>query len=637
MPRSLGTARIAWYGTWILLAARVILAFDQPSAPAGPNRPADDAQIAKLIQQLGDSQYHAREKAQDELRRLGSAAFDALLAAQDHEDIEIAMRARYLVRSLPIAWTKDADPAELKQLFKNYSEQDRKERLTRAQHFATLENYAGTAALCRIMRFDADRLLSKQAAILVLQASWPETESRQQQLAKLIRDEVASSKRPGALWLNVYARSLEAPVVPLAEWERLANAELDLLAKNPQQTDPKIARDLLRSQAQWQLRLQRDSDALATVRRTFDLITEDRQDLYELLDWCVERELHRAAEELAVRFAVQFQGDPQLLYRLAESQLKRGQREVADATADRARQLEPTKLTEHLVVAATLQRRMLTEWADREYRFVVERTKSDEPNGAVARWELAEMLFDWGKELEAAQFAQSVADAAVKNSQVYEFLSRFKQHQVDAAQVQGYTQYYFGMHFARLGNRDKQIEYFRKAIEHYPTNTDFLIAMFRVPDPDDAWRTDVKQRIEAWSGTLRKEIREYEESLQRPMDEDQRGDNGRALANTNNELAWLLSNTEGDLKEALLASLRSLELMPDYPPYLDTLGRCYYALGDYKNAVKYQSRAVQLIPKSPAMQSFHVMLRQLTLFEKALADSPAAQPKPEDSEQKEKK
>ena len=613
-----GPTRVAcsMVGLWILFCG-FVFALDTPNQPG----PQLDARIIKLIGQLGDPQYHAREKAQEELRRLGPVAFDALLVAQEHEDIEIAMRARYLVRSLPIVWTKEKDPAEVKQLFKKYSEADRSERQTRAQHFATLENHLGTAALCRIMRYDVDRILSKKAAVLILQSPWPESESQRQQLAKLIRDEIELCQRPASKWLNAYARSLESSLATLAEWDRITEAELDLLTRNPQQSSRDVARDLLRWQTQLLLRLGREEDAFASIRRAFALIGEDRQDLYEILDWCVERELHRMAEELSQRFASLFRDDAQLLYRLAESQLKRGQRETADATAQQARQVAPENTRQHAAMGVTLQGRMLTDWAEQEFRFVVSRTKPEDPIGAPVRWELAELLFDWGKELDAAEMAQALVDAGTKTPQIYEHLAPAP----EPSQVQGYANYYFGMHFAKLKDRAKQIEYFRKAIEAMPTNSDFVIAMYRVPNPDEAWKLDTQSRIKALSGRLRNENRNLEESLQRLIgDDEQRKRDSEQLAQNNNELAWLLSNTDGDYQVAIQASERSLQLEPDHAPYLDTLGRCYYALGDFDSAVKYQKRAVDKMRSNPQMtSSYHVMLRQLALFEKALADSKA--------------
>jgi tetratricopeptide (TPR) repeat protein len=45
---------------------------------------------------------------------------------------------------------------------------------------------------------------------------------------------------------------------------------------------------------------------------------------------------------------------------------------------------------------------------------------------------------------------------------------------------------------------------------------------------------------------------------------------------------------------------------------LDTLGRCYFAIGDYENAVAYQKKATKLEPFSMSMK------RQLVVFEAAL-------------------
>jgi tetratricopeptide (TPR) repeat protein len=96
------------------------------------------------------------------------------------------------------------------------------------------------------------------------------------------------------------------------------------------------------------------------------------------------------------------------------------------------------------------------------------------------------------------------------------------------------------------------------------------------------------------------------------------------LALVHNQFAWLIANTEGDFDESLRCSRRSLELQPNRAGFLDTLGRCYYAKGDYVNAVKYQTQAVALEPHSPQM------LAQLSLFETALEAQRAA-PTPDPS------
>ena len=79
------------------------------------------------------------------------------------------------------------------------------------------------------------------------------------------------------------------------------------------------------------------------------------------------------------------------------------------------------------------------------------------------------------------------------------------------------------------------------------------------------------------------------------------------------------------MQEALRASRRSLELSPDNAAYLDTLGRCYYALGDLENAIRFQSRAVQLEPSTQQIR------RQLEFFRNESAGAAkAATPPAED-------
>src|SRR3972149_5782572 len=68
------------------------------SHTAQTHEPSQQEQIAKLIDQLGDKDYFVRQRAQDELSRLGFEAFDALMAATTNDDLEIASRAKYLLR-----------------------------------------------------------------------------------------------------------------------------------------------------------------------------------------------------------------------------------------------------------------------------------------------------------------------------------------------------------------------------------------------------------------------------------------------------------------------------------------------------------------------------------------------------------
>src|SRR3990167_6755531 len=99
---------------------------------------------------------------------MGLAVFDALVEAQHHRDIEVARRARYLLRGMPVQWSVDADPQVVRSFLRDYGQQGRDERLSRIKQLATLKDSLGVEALCRITRFEADILLSKQASLQLM-------------------------------------------------------------------------------------------------------------------------------------------------------------------------------------------------------------------------------------------------------------------------------------------------------------------------------------------------------------------------------------------------------------------------------------------------------------------------------------
>ena len=87
----------------------------------------------------------------------------------------------------------------------------------------------------------------------------------------------------------------------------------------------------------------------------------------------------------------------------------------------------------------------------------------------------------------------------------------------------------------------------------------------------------------------------------------------------------MVANTEGDFDEAVELSQKSIELARatgDSPHrlggLLDTLAHCYYAKGDYANAVKHQQEALELDPHTESIR------RALARFRAALAKGPAS-------------
>src|SRR6185295_913213 len=130
--------------------------------------------VGKLIELLGSEDFAARERSQAELAQLGLEAYDALHAAQSHNDPEVALRARYLVRSMNVRWFSDSDSPKVVQLLRDYGDLPEDQKRNRIEKLAELEGDVGIKPLIRLARFETSDPLAKYAALTVLDAQQPE-------------------------------------------------------------------------------------------------------------------------------------------------------------------------------------------------------------------------------------------------------------------------------------------------------------------------------------------------------------------------------------------------------------------------------------------------------------------------------
>lgn len=595
-------------------------------SPADPQQQVD-AKISALIAKLGANEFATREKAQAELERMGLTAFDALHDAQFNDDIEIAMRARYLVRSMRVSWSREDDPVEVKRMLREYGAQSEAERRIRMGRLASLENGTGAPALARLVRFETSDLLSKRAALLMLQLKQPDDETQRRERAKMIRATVGLSKRQASAWIMAYADTLEDPVASLDAWQRLTRAELETYAQFPEKTDADTVRDLLRWHVELLRQLDRKDESLAIIRKMIDLMDGTREQMLEMVDWLMQRQVWSVIDDVANRYPDSFNEDPLLLYRLAESQIQRGNADDAEKTAERALRLTPDEPEAHVVAAFSLQERGLSQWAEREYRHVMKLGPTGSLYDLRARLLLAEMLHDAEQELPAAEVLQGAVDAMDKDPTVVQLLEQRLGREVGA--LKSRMHYFYAMDFATRGDQQQAKQRLEQGVQADPTDADVLIAMYRVPQADEPWKQMTLKRIEAATGQFRDQMDEFRRQSALAPSEPLRAWADGQLATACNQFAWLVGNTVGDYDEAIRASHSSVQIRPDAGGYFDTLGRCYYAKGDFANSVKYQRKAVELDPHSLQIR------RQLKIFEDALAqsqvkDSPAADAPPPD-------
>ena len=599
------------WSLWVGLTLALVLvlgAANPASAVDVPEGTAElDARVAKLIERLGADQFATREKAQDELARIGLPAFDALHDAQDHEDIEIALRARYLLRVMPISWSRDTDPLEVRNPLRAYGDQPELERRSRMDQLAGLEEGRGVPALCRLARFETSNLLAKRAALLVMNYAEPEPPEARAQLAKMITATVGLSRRPVAQWLRVFAQTLEHPSATIEPWQRLVARELELLAQFPEKTSSDTVRELLQWQVDFLRRTRREDAALAAVRRAVALLSAKAESLVEMIDWLGARQYWAEVDRLADRFAEEFDDNPLLLYLSAQARLEQGQKEQAEQIAGRAFEIEKERSDMHYVMAMQLRNRGLFDWSEREFRHVIKRNAADHPTAISARRILAEMLHDIDRELPAAEALQGIVNELDKDPMPRGL------PWLEPDSVRSRMHFFYAQHFAAT-DRAKQRAQLETAIGHDPTDADVLIAMYRLPDADAAWREKTRALIKTATESFRSDIAEGENELRKAVDIDSREALQRELANNCNQFAWLVGNTEGDFQEAVRISRRSVELSPQAGGLWDTLGRCFYATGDLPQAIKAQQRALKFEPHSGQMR------RQLELFQKTLAE-----------------
>lgn len=598
-----GAALCGW--AWERAAAQA------PDAP--PQLAEQEDKLRRLIAQLGDDDFAIREQAQASLAAMGLDAFDLLNEAVADPDLEISRRARYLLHSAQVEWSVFGDPGELRQLLNEYGEQNREERRARLERLAAgFEGRVRIAALCRLARYETAAPLSKRAALLVMRL--PIHDEDRAATSQLIEETLGPSRRPGADWLRIYQRVLTQATDAFEAIEQLVVRERQTQATSPSRTGLDLIRDLSRWQVELLDHAGRREQALAATRRMMELVDGTPASLLETVDWLGEHQLWEQVEELATQFAPQFASQPVLQYRLAESQLRRGGVEEANQTADAALRLNPEAHDEHIQTAVALGERGLFDWAYREFDERLRLCPENSPPAVEARRLYADTLHDGQLNYQRAASVLEPLVAAMDNDANVE--RQIAGMGVSAGFLRCRRYYFQAMFHVERNEHAEARKMLDKCNENDDEDIDVLIASYRLPGQEQEWSNAVRAKIESLTRRDFQNIDNVEQQLANQPQIPGFAANSdalrQALASQCNQAAWLVANTFGDYAKAVRLSQRSLELRPDFPIYLDTLGRCHYAAGDFAAAVKQQSLACEKMRHSAQMR------RQLELFQAAL-------------------
>lgn len=626
------------------------------SSPANrESEPQQQARIAALIEQLGDDNYHRRSDAKWELERIGLAAFEQLRqAAEGHANAHVARAARYLIESQNVVWWLESDSLEVRELLKSYNESTSDDRDTVLLQLSERSSPDALLALCRLARFESHELRSKSAALYLMQAISkqlkeldPSSRAQQSgQLASSIALTLGDSRRTATQWLQAFIDDLQGsselepgPVADrhLARWQEIVTQEQQLATTQPQAA-PQLSGQsfkhmrtlavtlrLYRWLGSWITERYGRVPALELVRSSLKLVGNDPQALLTAAAWSIEAELPELVPELADRYTDQFTDEPQLGYYLAESYLQLGDESSAQKAADAASEaivkqveqlrtltnlnLEEIRANRHYQHARLLAQRGLFPWAEQEY---VRALALESRVQAAIRADLAQFYWFGGENEKAALTLRPLAEEAQRHGEP-ELPMQADVYSNPAAALANYH-FYSGLAAIDEDNKPLASEHLRQSLDvgGVAPNPDVVIAMQQLGG-EEPFHSYFQVAFDEMSGAFRIRVLEAEEQLSKAADRMSRAMSGPRLAEECNQLAWLLSKCEISTSEALSLSLRSLELMPDEPAYLDTLARCYFADGQLEDAVRTQRKALRLAPHE------RQMLKQLHEFEAALA------------------
>jgi hypothetical protein len=563
-----------------------------PSGSSVVSEPSAAA-LEALVEQLGDSNYAVRERASQRLAAAGAAAADVLLAAAEQsDDLEVALRARWLAESIP--FTTGRESPEAIRLLETFAAGDLTARVRIMHRLLRLDDDAGIEPLARIVRLERTAAGSQIAAALLVQ-DWEPADPYWPKLTPAILAGIGTSSRPAARFLrglaahaaaNSAAASAHGIEACAAAVEPLTTGKNETLAQEPadqlgEQTGvSRVGSVFRRCLVVLLTQAGRRAEALAQAQLLLDpaagTVAADRIPFE--LQWLTARGLPEAVD--LVTGQLTDESDPFLAYAAASAWLKRDGEEAeskaASLAAAASRRLGEKGVEDRLTAAGILARWGEIEWATREYQTILDAPESRPAERALAAIYFAELLHDQERNAEAAAVLRRMVEAGEKDGEDLE--QGLMQLGREPRESRSRMLFFAACAEADGPTRRRLID---ESLTAFPDDVDSLITAYQLTADEPDRRAEIVRRIAAAAATIDQEIRNL------PADSTSR-----------NEYAWLIANTEGDLAKATRYSRQSLEDSFDSASYLDTLAHCHAAAGNLERAIRTQWIAVKKEPHS---------------------------------------
>jgi tetratricopeptide (TPR) repeat protein len=547
-----------------------------------------------LISSLADPDAQVRENAAAQLTRIGVSARPALVAASRSEDAAIASGASRVLLTLP--WYRPEDPPEVRQLLADYGGAEEPGRIMVVSQLAELHDGTGLPALLRLVCEDP----SEDVCWVIVKmfpdprerrvgGGAPERDPRIGTLSKLIRELDPPDTRPAALVLSAHAWLSKDRNRAIGMLRRALQTETGRPTYDDGELD--FAFDTLADVAAGQRRYDEAADLRRLQARRIGLTRDTYPTpIFELFV------LHGKFGPLAgfdqdVRSFRRYFGYPQMMYAASRAYLRAGRDGEAMALEQAAR---CASLTSHSRVGSDIgveQFLAASGWTDlaRQESSAALNSDGSDGNETVvdrinARLHLGAMAArEENDSLAAEHFQAAVSLMDQVKGTLQRRGRRGQEVEFQTSDLTGQI----AVHTARVAQRagdDKAVrENVEKLLELAPTDSGLVLPAY--PLLQSVGRQDDAARL--FAGAYAEARLRLEQSPDDPV--------------AMNEIAWLCARCDQKLTEALDLSTRAVAAEPDNASFLDTLAEVNFRMGRANEAVKHETRALELEPDDPFM------------------------------------
>ena len=552
---------------------------------------AQEADVLSLIADLGSDKFVVRERARRTLMAEGQRTIDALWDAKRSADPEIRVSIDALLRRITPPLDSRSAPPQVRQLLQEYHLEPIRKRKTRIDRLAQLPGNLAVPPLCRLVKYEPSELLSDFAAVCLIRKKWPA--SIRADLADQIECELGKSTRDGAQLLQSYCTYLRDPDQLESELGKFVDARLGSHAK---ELDSSIFLESTLWLARWCADRAIETGKIETANRIATALVERLPDseaeMSRCLSWLMRHEMWTALDRFSEVHESTIAKRPLMLMQIAESWRRRSDPKLAERRFRQA--MAAIKIDDQPLLALRLERMGMPALAEQTYREFIGTATPNSPQQIRARLLYSQLLSDHQRYAEASEQLAPVVDWIEFDPDNQRALKESTRR--TAKRVMADHQYLLSLGCRGGEDINAELTHLLASLQYDPDHADALIALFRYSNRYPEFRPDANLLIDRSLRAIREELERKHQILRLTPQPFLSHSLGREVARLANRWAWIASNTDRGVGQAIEYAKLAIALQPEMACFHDTLARCHYSAGRLDRASIAQGKAVELAP-----------------------------------------